>query len=436
MASKGDNALGEMPQRPVDRLLKPIAYFLAIEATSGIVLLAATIAALILANSALADSYSALWQMPIGMTVGGFGFVYPLKLVVNDGLMTLFFFVVGLEIKRELVLGELRQLDVAALPIAAAIGGMVVPAGIYLALQAGEPGERGWGVVMATDIAFVVGCLAVLGKRVPNSLRIFVLSLAIIDDIGAVLVIALAYTADFHVEALMLGIACAGTALVLRYLGVRNVAPYWFMGILAWFAVHESGIHPTITGVALGLMTPAFPLVGRRRFQAVADRLGRLLPQADKAEEADVLRSVATAARETLSPLERLENGLHPWVSFAILPLFALANAGVVLSADAFAEPIALATMAGLVLGKPIGICVASWLAIRLGLAARPQGIGWPALAAAGILCGIGFTMALFIANLAFGAELHATASVGILAASLASAVLGLALLAATLRKS
>ncbi len=433
--------LSRLPEEPVDLIIAPISRFLHIEAASGVVLLAATAAALILANSPWADLFFAFWSLPIGILIGQLSLVYSLKHVINDGLMTLFFFVVGLEIKRELVLGELREVRVATLPIAAALGGMLVPAGIYLALQLGEPGERGWGVVMATDIAFVVGCLAVLGERVPHSLRIFVLSLAIIDDIGAVLVIAVAYSANLDLQMLGLGILGVGAVLVLRRLGVRAVPIYYLSGILAWLAVDRSGIHPTILGVVLGLLTPALPWVGVQRFQAIIGRVSGYLRGAhwseseNKNKQVEMVRSVAYAARETISPLERIEASLHPWVNFLILPLFAFANAGVPLTVAGFGAPAALAVIAGLMLGKPIGIFAASWLVVRLGIAERPNDIPWTAIAAAGVLCGIGFTMAIFIANLAFEPELIESANLGILAASLASAVLGLALLAASLHR-
>lgn len=429
-----------LPEEPVDRLLAPIARFLHIEAASGVALLVATAAALLLANSLWADPFFAFWSQPVGIQIGPTSFVYSLRHVINDGLMTLFFFLVGLEIKREIVLGELREIRVAALPIAAALGGMLVPAGIYLVLQLGEPGERGWGVVMATDIAFVVGCLAVLGGRVPHSLRIFVLSLAIIDDLGAVLVIAVAYSANLDLQMLGLGILGIGAVLVLRRLGVRAVPIYYVAGILAWVAVDRSGIHPTILGVVLGLLTPAHPWVGVRRLQAIMDRVSGYLhgvswsDSENKEKQVEMMRSVAYAARETLSPLERIEASLHPWVNFLILPLFAFANAGVPLTVAGFGTPVALAVIAGLMLGKPIGILAASWLAVRLGVAVRPDDLNWPMISAAGVLCGIGFTMAIFIANLAFDPGLLATASLGILAASLGSALLGLALLAASLR--
>ena len=431
-----------LPEEPVDRLIAPISRFLRIEAASGIVLLAATMAALFLANSPWADRYFALWDLPVGFQFGSLSLVHSLKHVINDGLMTLFFFVVGLEIKRELVLGELRELRAAALPVAAALGGMVVPAVIYLALQLGEPGERGWGAVMATDIAFVVGCLTVLGKRVPHSLRIFVLSLAIIDDIGAVLVIAAVYSADHNLQMLGLGVLGVGIVLLLRRLGVRSVPVFYLVGILTWAVLDKSGIHPTILGVVLGLLTPARPRVGPRRFQAIMGRVTGYLrgirwndPAQGPNATNDLVRSVASAARETISPLERLDVSLHPWVNFSILPLFAFANAGVPLSAGGFGAPVALAVVAGLMLGKPIGILGASWAAVRLGVAVRPHDANWLSIAAAGVLCGIGFTMSIFIANLAFGGELLTFAILGVLAASLASAILGLALLAASLRR-
>jgi NhaA family Na+:H+ antiporter len=354
--------LSGLPEGPVDRLIRPIVAFLHIEAVSGLALVAATIAALVLANSPLAGRYFALWTIDLSLQFGSLAVTYDLRHVINDGLMTLFFFVVGMEIKRELVVGELRNPRLAALPVAAAFGGMAVPALFYLALQFGEPGERGWGIVMATDIAFVVGCLAILGTRVAHSLRVFALSLAIIDDIGAVLVITFVYSADLNTHALALGMFFIAIAIALRRLGVRNMSVYFAVGIFAWLAVDRSGLHPTIVGVVLGLLTPTRPWVAPQRFRAVARRVSTYFlgetswhPEARKREEVDLLRNVALAARETLSPLERLENTLHPWVSFAILPLFAFANAGVTATAPGLSSSLIPAIVAGLVLGKPIG---------------------------------------------------------------------------------
>ena len=433
--------LTELPERPVRRFVQPIIDFLEIEAVGGIVLIAATIVAVTLANSPWHEDAAAFWSMPIGVQIGANSIVLSLRSVINDGLMTLFFFVAGLEIKRAMVLGELRDPRVAALPIAAAIGGMIVPAALYLAFQFGKPGARDWGVVMATDIAFVVGCLALLGKSVPLRLRVFVLSLAIIDDVGAVLVIAVGYSSHIELMWLAAGAIVVGVVVAFRRVGVRSILAYYFIGGLAWFAVHESGLHATIVGIVLGLLTPAHPWIGLNRLQAMTrafrqslrDRTGSE-PEEGAETQAGKLRSIAFAARETLSPLERLEIGLHPWVSFLVLPLFALANAGVPLSIAGLYDPVVGAVVVGLVLGKPLGILGASWLAIRLGLTVRPEGLSWAVIGAAGALCGIGFTMALFIANLAFDDTLLVSASLGILVASLISAVLGVALLALALR--
>jgi NhaA family Na+:H+ antiporter len=431
-----DVGLVRLPDEPVDRLLRPIVAFLHIEAVSGLALLAATGAALFLANSPFAQLYFDLWDTNAAIQIGGFTLAHDLRHVINDGLMTLFFFLVGLEIKRELVLGELRDPRVASLPLAAAVGGMVVPALFYLVLQAGSPGERGWGIVMATDIAFVVGALALLGKRVAHSLRVFVLSLAIIDDIGAVLVIALAYSAEINGAALGIGACLIAGILGLRRLGVRSVTIFFAIGILAWLAFDRSGIHPTILGVVLGLFTPARPRIAPQKLRAMmtfmtSSILGsaREARSAAQPEQSEVLRNMAVAARETLSPLERLETALHPWVSFLVLPLFAFANAGIPLTAEGFASPLIPAIALGLVVGKPLGILGASWLAVRFGLAARVADLSWSSLAAAGVLCGIGFTMALFIASLAFEEELLAAASLGVLIASVVSALFGLVLL-------
>jgi NhaA family Na+:H+ antiporter len=429
-------SLVPLPEKPLTRLIKPIVRFLQIEAIGGGAVLVGTLLALFLANSSPADDYAALWTTPVGIQVGSFSFVLSLKEVINDGLMTLFFFVVGLEIKRELILGELRKPRVAAFSIAAAIGGMAVPAGLYLGLELGQGGERGWGIVMATDIAFVIACLAILGSRVPHNLRVFVLSLAIIDDIGAVLVIALAYTAEIHLISLALCFAGIGAVLGLQRLGVRSIPVYFVIGMFSWFAIHEAGIHPTIMGVILGILTPVYPWVGRRRLQTIASRVGNYLRGigGQKEEQAELLRTVAVAAREALSPLQRLETMLHPWVNFLILPMFAFANAGIELSSSGLGDATTVAVVVGLVLGKPIGILAGCLIAVWLRLAVRPHGLRWTVVTSAGALCGLGFTMSLFIANLAFEGQMLQQASLGILAASMISAVLGLALLAGFLR--
>ena len=441
MKNKGSTSavLVELPEQKLMQLTLPLAHFLRIEALGGVLLLAATLCALILANSPWSANFLAFWETPVGFQVGPVEVNSNLKHVISDGVMTLFFFVVGLEIKRELALGELQDIRAAALPGAAALGGMLVPAGIYLALQIGQPGQSGWGVVMATDIAFVVGCLALLGKRAPHSLRIFVLSLAIIDDIGAILVIAVGYAGSLEVWALWLGLSGVACVVAMQRLGVRAVPAYYIVGVLTWVAIYNSGVHPTIVGVVFGLLTPARPWVGEQRFQMLISRLSVYLRpdidqrgEDDRVARNDLMRGVAFAARETLSPLERIEAALHPWVSIAIMPLFAFANAGVPLTLAGLTEPVSLAVIAGLVFGKPIGILLACWLAVRLGVAIRQPDLKWSVIFSAGVLCGIGFTMSIFIATLAFDASALAAAKLGILAASLLAALVGQCLLLLT----
>ena len=428
-----DPWLSKLPSEPIDRVTKPLARFLRIEAAGGAVLLLSTAVALVLSNSSWADSFLAAWEAPVGLQLGPLALVHPARDWINDGLMTLFFFVVALELKRELVLGELRSPRVAALSIVAALGGMLVPAALYLALQLNQPGEHGWGAVMATDTAFVIGCLALLGRRAPQGLRVFLLSVAVVDDIGAVLIVAFGYSGEIGWAALAAGGVGLGAVRGMALLGVRSVAVYVVVGCLVWLAVDASGVHPTVTGVALGLLTPTRGWVSDRRLRAI---LGKVLsyPPGDHwsgdTEDRKALRSAGKAAREALSPVERLEATLHPWVAFGIMPLFALANAGVPVSLRVLGEPVAQAVVAGFVLGKPIGVVGFAWLAVRSGLAVRPTDLGWGTLAGGGMLAGIGFTMALLIADLAFQDTLLQTAKIGILTASVLSAAGGLALLA------
>ncbi len=430
MTSDHDSEL--IPNQPIRRLTAPLAQFLHVEAASGVVLAVCTLLALVLANSPLSDAYLSIWKTPVTFGFGGFVFDHSLKHWINDGLMALFFFVIGLEVKRELVLGELKDMRSAALPLFAAIGGMVVPAGIYLALLRGQPGQDGWGIPMATDIAFVIGCMALMGSRVPNSLRILILSLAIADDIGAILVIAIGYTDDIDTTALMIGLAMLGVVLLAARLGVRSFLIYAGLGFICWLAFHESGIHATIAGVALGLMTPSRPLIpesGMGKLMARVsetfhgDGFGALPHRAQK------LRELQWATRESVSPLEFLEGNLHPWVGFLIMPVFALANAGVPFSFDDFGDPVALAVVAGLVVGKPVGIVAFSWVAVRLRIATLPPSVSWGSLLGGGCLAGIGFTMALFISGLALEGDILNAAKVGVLGASTIAALFGVTIL-------
>jgi NhaA family Na+:H+ antiporter len=421
-----------LPKPPVRKIVRPLLHFLQIESASGVVLLVCTIIALTLANlEATQQGYHDLWHTYVGVQIGSWTLGGDLgHFFINDVLMTIFFFVVGLEIKRELVAGELRDPKKAALPVAAALGGMVVPAAIYMALQWGQPGFRGWGIPMATDIAFVVGVMTLLGHRIPFGLKILLLSLAIVDDIGAVIVIAIFYTDDLNL--LMLALAGGGFAVTytLNRLGVRAVPTYVVVGAFIWLAFYKSGVHPTIAGVLLGLLTPASAWVGDATLREVLqDAL--LRAPGPGPERYSVLRDVGFTARESISPLERLELALHPWVGFAIMPLFALANAGVHIELHEITDSIALAVAVGLLLGKPIGIFLFSYGAVQAGLARLPQGVNWKVLLGGGSLAGIGFTMSLFVAGLAFGNDPHRLASgkIGILMGSLLSVIAGTTLL-------
>lgn len=434
----------QLPREPIQKLVGPVSRFMHVEAAGGVVLLACTIAALVLANSPWADGFLGIWKTKVGIKWGDFEFVHSLKHLINDGLMAIFFFVIGLEVKREIVLGELRDLRRATLPIAAALGGMIVPAGLFLMGQYGQPGMRGWGIPMATDIAFVVGCMAILGPRVPSGLRVMLLSLAIADDIGAILVIAIGYTDNLSIAWLAAGFVGIGVVYGLARLGVRSFVAYTAAGVFIWFAFHESGVHATIAGVILGLMTPARSYVSTGLF-------GEILRRADQVVSGDWeavshrpqrVRSLLWAARETISPLEYLEFALHPYVSFAIMPIFALANAGVPLHLSDLASPVAIAVILGLVIGKPVGIVLFSWAAVASGLGKRPGGVSWMMIGGGGCLAGIGFTMAMFIASLAFVPtkftdpeqaaavqSLLDQAKIGVLAGSAISAALGMGLL-------
>jgi NhaA family Na+:H+ antiporter len=433
----------ELPSRPVERLLAPIQRFLHVQASSGVVLLVCTAAALVLANSPWAKGFAAFWKTPVELQVGAFRLADTLgHLIINDGLMTIFFFVVGLEIKREIVGGELAELRKALLPVIAAAGGMLMPAVVYLVFQWGQPGQRGWAIPMATDIAFVVGFLALFGERVPFGLKIFLLSLAIVDDLGAVLIIALAFSEPLVWS--WLGVAAVGLVAtsLLNFLGVRQVAVYVLVGVVVWLGFLEGGIHPTVAGVVLGLMTPARPWLGESLFEQMLGGLwhDETRPAKEPVEKLADVKRLQFAAGETVAPLHRLESALHPWVAYGIMPLFALANAGVRLEAAALGEPVAAAVAAGLVIGKPLGILLFCFVGIRLGVTALPAGVSWRMLIGAACLAGIGFTMALFLNGLAFPAasfaEQEAAGKIGVLTGSLISAALGAVVLATALRRS
>ncbi len=423
----------ERPPR-IHRLIRPFQEFARIQASSGIVLLACTVLALLWANSPWGEAYARLLETKASVGVGGFAITESLLHWINDGLMAVFFFVVGLEIKREVLAGELSSFRKAALPVAAAAGGMVAPALLYTALNAGGPGAPGWGIPMATDIAFALGVLALLGSRVPASLKVFLAAFAIADDIGAVLVIALFYTAHINVTALGVGFGVLLLSALANGSGVRRPLIYAFLGLLAWVAFLESGVHATVAGVLLAMTIPARTRLEPGEFLAQSRDVLDHFERADAAggEEEDerqaALHTLEVACERVQTPLLRMEHALHPWVSFFIMPVFALANAGVALSGGGagLVSPVPLGIILGLMVGKPLGVTLFAWLAVKSGVADKPDGVSWRHLHGAGWLGGIGFTMALFIAGLAFAdPALQSVAKLGILTASLVAGVVG-----------
>ncbi|MDP3273903.1 MAG: Na+/H+ antiporter NhaA [Deltaproteobacteria bacterium] len=416
---------------------RPLERFLRIEAASGILLLVATAVALFWANSPWAESYVQLWRTTLGIRVGPFAFERSLVWIVNDALMVIFFFVVGLEIRREIHHGELSEWRRAALPAAAALGGMIAPATLYLAF-AGAPATRaGWGISMATDIAFAVGILTLLGKRVPAALRVLLLAVAVIDDLGAILVITLFYSSGVTFAGLLVAALGFAGVLVMQRLGVRSKLAYIVPSAVAWAGIYKAGIHPTIAGVIVGLATPVRAWLGPDGFvvgvRQELEQLLKIAPQELSSDKlAKTLRSVDAARREAMSPAESLIQALHPWVAYAIMPVFALANAGVVVSAGALnptSWTVITGLSAGLMVGKPLGVLLGSWLTLRLGIGTLPAGLTFRHLVVLGSVAGVGFTMALFIAQLAIDdSGLLAAAKLGVLVASGGSAVLALCL--------
>jgi NhaA family Na+:H+ antiporter len=422
---------------PFERLVRPFQEFIAAETSGGIVLVAATIVALIWANSPWAESYFHLWHIELTFGFAGRSLSEPLHFWINDGLMAVFFLLVGLEIKRELLVGELASVRRAALPIAAAVGGMVVPAAIYCLFDHTVPMARGWGIPMATDIAFALGVITLLGDRVPPALRIFLAALAIVDDLGAVLVIALFYTDAISLVSLAIAGVCLFGLIVLNRVGVRHPLGYAILGVALWLAFLQSGVHATVAGVLLAMTIPARQRIRGHAFLARGEEMLAEFRSAEEAGESTytsarksaVLHALAYDCERVQSPMIRFEHALAPWVAYVIMPVFALANAGVALNAsglESLVSPLGLGIVCGLCLGKPIGIFSLSWLVTRLGWASRPANVSWRHIFGAGVLGGIGFTMSLFIAGLAFGATPTLEQSkIGILTASLLCGVTG-----------
>jgi len=423
------------------RWLLPVESFIRTEQLGSILLLAATAAALAWVNSPWHESYFHFWETEIGIDLGLFSIEEHLGEWVNDGLVAIFFFVMGMEIKRELAHGELSSLRKAALPAVAALGGMAVPAAMFIAFNATGEGAKGWGIPMATDIAFALGVLALLGKSLPSGLRIFLLGVAVVDDIGSILVIAVFYTEQINVTGLVWAFALLIIIVIAsRVAGVRSIPVYVVLGTLFWVAVLNSGIHATVAGVILGLLTPAGASLAHQAFRpSVEELVGQYerAVEADDEESADVvLGEISRLSRETDSPLDRLERQLHPWTTYLILPIFALANAGVVLSADvlrdAMSSAVTIGVLVALPVGKLLGITTFTWLAVRTGLASLPSGVVWRHIIGVALLGGIGFTVSIFIAGLAYDVDaLTSQAKIGVLLASVLSAVAGYAFLRA-----
>ena len=432
---------------PIEKLTYPIQEFLHQQASGGILLIIATVIALAWANSPFAESYHHLWHTYVKIDIGGVGLNDSLHHWINDGLMVIFFFVVGLEIKRELLVGELSSVKKAALPIAAALGGMIFPALIYTIFNLGSEGASGWGIPMATDIAFVVGILALLGNRVPLALKIFILALAIVDDLGAVLVIAIFYTSNISYTSLLIGAGLIVLLIAMNRMGVRNLLVYTLVGIALWLAFLKSGVHATVAGVLLAFTIPVSSRINTKKFKNETESLLKDFDNAGEhgehvltnSERLSIVDQIENNCEKILTPLKRFEHGLHPWVLFFIMPVFALANAGVTIGSglsSALTHPVSIGIILGLFIGKQIGIFGFSYLAVKLKIASEPEGVSWKKIYAASILAGIGFTMSLFIANLAFSSpELLNISKVGILTGSLLSGIVGFIILKSALSK-
>jgi NhaA family Na+:H+ antiporter len=437
--------------RPIDILLSPIQFFLRVQAAGGILLLACTAIALVWANSAWGDAYHDFWHTYLSVGFGDTSVKMSLAHFVNDGLMAIFFFVVGLEIKREMLVGELASLRKAAIPITAAVGGMLVPALIFFAFAGRGAGKEGWAIPMATDIAFAVGVMAMLGRRVPLALKVFLTALAIADDLGAVAVIAIFYGSDAsYVTPMvetgpMLKLAGAGGLLVLslvaNLLGVRTPIVYAILGVFMWVMLLQSGVHATVGGVLLALTIPSKVRIDTGRFTTFARAAVDAFEKAGDADDhiltnprrQSVVVGLEEACEHVQAPLGRLEHGLHRTVAFLIMPVFALANAGIPLGegfGDAAGHGVGLGIGLGLLVGKPVGVVLFTWLALRLGLGQLPPGISMRQIVGAGFLAGIGFTMSLFITNLAYTEYgMLQLAKTSILVGSLVAGIVGFVIL-------
>lgn len=419
-----------------ERALSTVERFMHIQASSGLVLLISAALALVWANSEFAPSYHALWHMPLSIGLGDLSFSQPLHFWINDVLMTIFFLVVGMEVKREIHEGSLSNMRQAVLPFAAAFGGVMVPAALYLAFNMNSAGLNGWAIPAATDIAFAVGLLALLGRSVPNNVRIFLLALAIIDDIAAILIIALFYSEGLDLSGFLVAGVGVLMVLTLQQMGIGNAYAYVIPGAVVWIGLLITGAHPTLAGVMLGLMTPVIPIRMRERPLEMLSRITKELSGRSQGDDElefmnKQLRGLRLAQRELMPPAMRVQTALHPWVAFVIMPIFAFANAGITIEGIDLsvngAYWVTLGVLAGLVVGKPVGIFGMTWLMVRLGVCTLPVGVTWAGILLLSLFAGVGFTMSIFIGMLAFSdPNLLAAAKLGVLGGSMVAAVLGL----------
>ncbi|MCF8228329.1 MAG: Na+/H+ antiporter NhaA [Bacteroidales bacterium] len=434
---KGQSTIDEIQEDIINIVKYPFQKFFRMESSSGILLLLCAVFALIMANSQWSSGYFAFWETHIKIGVEGFVLDKSLLHWINDGLMAIFFFFVGLEIKREIMVGELSKIRIASLPLGAAIGGMLAPALVFIFFTSGSPGQDGWGIPMATDIAFALGILSLHGNRVSLPLKIFLTALAIVDDLGAVLVIAIFYSSEINLIALGAGGSILAALFLLNALKIRHPFYYAILGIFLWVAFLKSGMHTTVAGVLLALTIPAHTKINRddyirkvkyffKKFIHSCEKGSSLLTNQ---EQQEAVQSIEHACHEVESPMQRLEHDLQPWVIYFIMPVFALANAGTSFDTEIMSNAdsnLTLGVMAGLVLGKPLGILLFSFLMVKLGFADLPRKTNWNHIIGLGFLAGIGFTMSLFINSLAFeGTSMLAMSKFGILAASLLAGIIG-----------
>jgi len=429
-----------MPESPIDQLLKPVSKFIHQEFTGGIILFASVMIAILWVNSPWGHSYHQVWDTRLSVGFADFAFDQPLHVWINDGLMALFFFVIGLELKREFIAGELSTVKKAALPMVAALGGMLVPALIFTLFNYGLPSSHGWGIPMATDIAFAIGLLSLAGKHIPSSVKVFLSALAVADDLGAVLVIALFYTGQIAYLPLIIAAVLLLLLWVGNLLGIRSTFFYLIVGVAIWYLFLVSGVHATIAGVLVAFMIPARTKIDEAEYLAsltqYANEFETAIPQNGSlttTEQHQTIEKIKRLSQDAETPLQKIEYGLHPWVAFVIMPFFALANAGMHIGSDFFTllgNPVSLGVSLGLIIGKFAGVFGATWLMIRFRLAELPYKASWKHIVGVAMLAGVGFTMSLFISGLAFEKPGMVTeAKYGILLASLVSGILGIAFL-------